>query len=95
MPVKTQIQLRQIRNLHDIYQQLGEQIELPADFGANLDALYDFLSASLAGPVQIHWPDCQQCLSLLSKKDADAITTLFQDIAEERDDFEFITTTGI
>jgi ribonuclease inhibitor len=85
MPI---IQLHQIRTLHDIYQQLGEQIELPADFGANLDALYDFLTVSLAGPIQIHWPDCQQSLRLLGNKDAAAIMNLFQDVAEERDDFE-------
>ena len=90
MSVKTQIQLRQIRTLHDIYQQLGEQIELPAEFGANLDALYDFLSTDLAGPIQIHWLDCQPSLILLGKKDATAIVNLFQDIADERDDFEFI-----
>ncbi|WP_027467605.1 barstar family protein [Deefgea rivuli] len=90
MPIKTQIQLRQIRTLHDIYQQLGEQIELPAEFGANLDALYDFLSTDLAGPIQIHWPDCQQSLAFLDKKDAEAIMNLFKDIADERDDFELI-----
>lgn len=88
MPVK--IQLQHIRTLHDIYQQLGKQVELPADFGQNLDALYDFLSTDLAGPVQIHWPDCQQCLAALKPHDAAAIMNLFAEISDERDDFQFM-----
>jgi ribonuclease inhibitor len=87
MPV-TNIQLQNIQSLQDIYQQLGEQVQLPADFGCNLDALYDYFTVSLAGPVVLHWPDQLQNCQQLSKKESKGILSVFEDVVSERDDFE-------
>lgn len=87
MPITT-IQLLNIRSLADIYLQLGQQVELPADFGCNLDALYDFLSASLAGPIELIWTQQEQDCQYLSNKDSKGIINLLEEIAEERADFE-------
>ncbi|QZA79356.1 barstar family protein [Deefgea tanakiae] len=87
MPVIT-IQLKNIQSLQDIYQQLGEQVQLPADFGSNLDALYDFFTVSLAGPVVIHWPDQLQNCQRLNPKERKGILNVLEDVVRERDDFE-------
>lgn len=89
MPV-VHIRFEQIQSLQDIYQQLGEQVSLPADFGNNLDALYDFLAGSLAGPVQIDWIDHLDSSDRLGKPNRQAIMDIFADIAQERDDFQLI-----
>ncbi|MBM5570343.1 MULTISPECIES: barstar family protein [Deefgea] len=87
MPV-VHIRFEQIQSLQDIYQQLGEQVELPVDFGRNLDALYDFLAASLAGPVQIDWPDQLASRDQLGQKNLQALSDIFADLTAERDDFQ-------
>ncbi len=38
------------------FRELALQTQLPDYFGNNLDALFDFLTIDLAGPVEIAWP---------------------------------------
>jgi len=86
MPV-VHIRFEHIQSLQDIYLQLSEQVSLPVDFGDNLDALYDFLVGSLAGPVQIHWPDQLASSERMGKENLQAIMDVLTDITSERDDF--------
>ena len=45
---------RLISNREALYDQLAEQLNLPAYFGRNLDALYDFLT-EVSEPTEIHF----------------------------------------
>ena len=47
------IDFKEIESFEDFYQQLGEKTILPAYFGHNLDALWDFVTVDLAMPAQI------------------------------------------
>ncbi len=39
----------------DFYSHLKAQVSLPKSFGRNLDALFDYLTTDLSGPVAIVW----------------------------------------
>jgi len=43
--------------LDAVYDSLRAQLGLPAQFGRNLDALWDALTTELPGPIEIVWPD--------------------------------------
>ncbi|TJZ65426.1 barstar family protein [Chitiniphilus eburneus] len=88
MTEPTHVVLQQIRNLNDVYDQFARQLELPADFGRNLDALHDVLSGSVAGPVVITWRGCLQSLPLLGQDQFDNLLGVLNEVAGERSDLE-------
>ncbi|QLG87424.1 barstar family protein [Chitinibacter bivalviorum] len=88
MSVGTQIVLSQIKSLDEAYQQIATQANLPADFGRNLDALYDVLTTDLAGPVQIMWRGFMQSEKIMPGTQFHDLMTVLNDAAGERDDLE-------
>ena len=80
---------RKILDTGSFYRVLGEVLELPHNFGANLDALWDFLSTDLTGPVTIRWRHSAE--SEFSMGDLfEKIIDLFDAVQHERDDFHYI-----
>jgi len=49
-----QIDFKRLRNRAAFYQTLAAQSNAPADFGANLDALWDWLTAGMMLPATLY-----------------------------------------
>ncbi len=78
-----------IHSLDDLYDQLATRLSLPVHFGRNLDALWDVLSADVAGPFKIVWKHGDDSKKSMGK-DFDKVVKLLQELEEERDDFHLI-----
>jgi len=87
MPVKRCI-LRDIRTLAQLYDELARQLDFPAHFGRNLDALWDVLSGDVEGPFEIVWEGAEQAKPALGG-DYAGLVALLNEAAAERDDFTF------
>ncbi|ETD70428.1 hypothetical protein V757_07945 [Pelistega indica] len=85
-----QIELKNIQRIDDIYTALDQAVELPSYFSKNLDALYDFLSTDLPGPITIQWFDATESRYLLGNELFETLIDLFTSVEEERDDFRFL-----
>ncbi|AMC34663.1 barstar family protein [Janthinobacterium sp. B9-8] len=90
MSITQKVVLKHIRKLSDAYQQLTEQLDFSSDPINNLDALYDELSASLEGPIQITWENSTEAKATLGKENYTALLAVFEDAAAERDDLTVI-----
>ncbi|MFC7421171.1 barstar family protein [Iodobacter arcticus] len=90
MSITQKVVLKHIRKLSDAYQQLTAQLDFSNDPINNLDALYDELSASLEGPIQITWENSAEAKGALGKEDYAALLAVFEDAAAERDDLTVI-----
>lgn len=77
--------------LDAIYTAFQRQLNLPAHFGRNLDALYDALRADVAGPVEIVWTDHAWARAKLGP-DYDRLLTTLRDVENEREDFTLALT---
>lgn len=79
--------------LHDtldaIYSAFQKQLALPGHFGRNLDALYDALTADVAGPVEIVWKDHAWARPKLGP-DYDRLITTLRDVESERGDVRLV-----
>ena len=74
-----------------IYDRLAGTLGFPAHFGRNLDALYDTLTADIAGPVEIVWRDhvaSQRRLGIIYEE----LLRVLYDVARERPDFRLTLT---
>ena len=71
-----------------IYDRLARDLDLPPHFGRNLDALWDVLTTEVEGPVQIVWRLDPRLRAELGPF-AEALLTLFTEVAHEREDFTF------
>jgi ribonuclease inhibitor len=69
-----------------IYSTLQRELDLPRHFGRNLDALYDVLTADVAGPVEIVWKDHAWARAKLGP-DYDRLVTTLRAVENEREDF--------
>ena len=78
--------LRNVRSLDDVYDALVAQLDLPAHFGRNLDALYDSLGADVEGPLEIVWHDAHASRPHLGSDVYTALLEILQTVAEERGD---------
>ncbi len=87
MPV-TRLEFALVRSLDDFYDQLAAQIVLPAHFGHNLDALFDVLTAEIAGPLEIVWHEHNHSATLIGHDNYTALLATLQDAADERSDLE-------
>ena len=77
-----------VRSIDDFYDQLESGLLLPERFGRNLDALWDVLSEDVEGPFEIVWKNSADSKAAMGR-DFERIVKLFQDLEEERDDFQF------
>lgn len=90
MPVKKLqcvINGQAVRSLEDFYGELTSQLPFPPHFGNNLDALWDVLTADMAGPVRIVWEDAEASRSTMGE-DFERVLTLLRAVAQERKDFK-------
>ncbi len=72
-----------------IYNALQDQLDLPRHFGRNLDALYDVLTADVAGPVEIVWNEHAWARPKLGA-DYDRLVTTLREVESEREDFTLV-----
>lgn len=79
-------ELHHITSLEQFYDELTRQLQLPAHFGRNLDALYDSLSADVSGPFEIIWRDTEQSRQQLGTDLYATLLEILQSVAEERGD---------
>ncbi|MBM3115586.1 barstar family protein [Jeongeupia naejangsanensis] len=88
MTTHCNVLLHDIRNMDDVYDQLGRQLPLPAHFGRNLDALFDFLTVDAAGPLTLNWPDAADARTHLGTERHAALLATLRDAADERSDLQ-------
>ncbi|POZ61771.1 barstar family protein [Chromobacterium alticapitis] len=79
-------ELRGIRSLEQLFDELSRQLRLPAHFGRNLDALYDSLSQDVAGPFELVWRDTDEAKLALGADLYATILEILEAVAEERGD---------
>ncbi|HNW60358.1 MAG TPA: barstar family protein [bacterium] len=90
MPVKRCVlQGRELASMERLYDELARQLEFPAWFGRNLDALWDLLTTDIPGPIRIRIRQPQSAKRLLGA-DYDRVLDLFKEVEEERDDFKVV-----
>lgn len=89
MPMN-RIEFADVRSLEDFYRQLAAQTPLPAHFGRNLDALFDVLTAEIAGPVTIVWHRHDASAPLLGHDDYTALLAVLHDAANSRSDLHLV-----
>lgn len=89
----TQIVLdaHKIATAADFYREFATQAKLPAHFGNNLDALWDFLTTELAGAVEIHWQDFSR-YSRKQRHELQAFADLLNEAAQNRNDIKVVLT---
>jgi ribonuclease inhibitor len=84
--VKVLISGDQVATVEQFYNELEQQLYLPAHFGRNLDALWDVLTTDVPGPVEFVWEQSDKSRALLGEKGI-ALMELLLEVAEERSDF--------
>jgi len=77
--------LTDIRSLAQVYDELARQLDFPAHFGRNLDALWDVLSNDIEGPLEIVWQDTELSRDTMGD-DYAKLVALLEELAEERND---------
>lgn len=86
---KLHIDAAKIRTPDAFYAALGNCVKLPAHFGNNLDALWDFLTAELHGGLEIHWQNFAS-YSTVEKKQMNAIRKLLEEAGAERPEIRLV-----
>lgn len=84
MPMKT-CHLTEIRSLAQFYDELAHQLDFPAHFGRNLDALWDVLVNDIEGPLEIVWRDATLSQAAMGE-DYAKLVALLEEAAAERGD---------
>lgn len=72
-----------------IYTTLQHELQLPAHFGRNLDALWDALTTDVQGPFEIVWRDHAWARGKLGA-DYDRLVTTLREVEQERSDFRLV-----
>lgn len=78
-----------LENLQAVYESLSKQLDFPAHFGNNLDALWDVLSTDIRGPFEIVWRDSANSEFAL-ESDFRRLIELFDALRDEREDFTYV-----
>ena len=90
MPLKKCLLVgKTLTSLDLLYDELARQLEFPAHFGRNLDALWDLLTTDIPGPIRIRIKQPKTAQKLLGE-DYNRIYSLFKEVEEERDDFQVV-----
>ncbi|WP_245944731.1 barstar family protein [Crenobacter cavernae] len=84
-PMKTCL-IEKVDTLNELYDALIAQLDLPAHFGRNLDALFDCLSADVEGPFTIEWRNTDAARTALGATVYAKVIDLLREVADERDD---------
>jgi ribonuclease inhibitor len=71
-----------------LFARLAAHLDFPAHAAANLDALWDVLSAEVEGPFEIVWRDHARARAAFGP-DFERVASLLRQLAEERGDFRF------
>jgi ribonuclease inhibitor len=80
---------QKIESRDDFYAELKRsELPLPRHFGRNLDALWDVLTADLAGPLEIVWNASGISRSAMGGEKHDELVRLLLDAAVDRDDLK-------
>lgn len=69
-----------------IYTPLSVGLDVPA-FGHNLDALWDVLTTSIPGPIEIVWKDYARARKRIGKR-LDRLVKTLREAAEQRADLD-------
>lgn len=75
-------------SMEKVYAQLAADLSFPAQFAANLDALWDVLLRDVEGPFEIVWPGAAAAGRKIGPK-FKALTALLAELEEARGDFRF------
>lgn len=86
---KLHIDAAQIRTPAAFYTELGKSVKLPAHFGNNLDALWDFLTVDLAGGLEVHW-DNFVSYSTEEKTQMNGIRKVLEEAGAERPEIRLV-----
>lgn len=77
--------LSEIGSPAQFYSELARQLEFPAHFGRNLDALWDVLVNDIEGPLEIVWQGTALSQAAMGD-DYAKLVALLEEVAEERGD---------
>ncbi len=88
-PKRCTIAGRHVLSLELFYDEIARQLDFPAYFGRNLDALYDVLSTDLEGPLEMVWEDASVSQTRMGK-DFLRLREVLEQVASERDDFVIV-----
>jgi len=80
---------RTLQSLDALYDRLARRLHFPAHFGRSLDALWDVLSADVAGPFEIVWTSADASKKSLGRNYTQ-IVKLLRKLEKERDDFRLV-----
>lgn len=77
----------------EVYQSIYDQLGAEDWAGKNLDAVYDFLTGMVEGPIEVHWYDIKNAEDRLGG-DWVRIVDMLRDVAMERSDFTLTLTSS-
>lgn len=86
---KLLIDAAKIRTAAAFYAELDQCVKLPAHFGHNLDALFDFLTTELAGGLEVHWQNFA-AYTVEEKKQMNGIRQVLEDAGVERPEIRLV-----
>lgn len=78
---------------HEVYQSIYDQLGAEEWVGNNLDAVFDFLTGMVEGPLEVRWYDIKKAEDRLGG-DWVRIADMLRDVAMERSDFKLILTSA-
>ncbi len=78
---------------HEVYQSIYDQLGAEDWAGKNLDAVYDFLTGMVEGPIEVRWHDIKKAEDQLGG-DWVRIADMLRDVAMERSDFTLTLTSA-
>lgn len=89
---KAKTKIAKLTAAHDsmdkVFAALAEDLDFPAHFASNLDALWDTLLRDVPGPFEIAWPGAAAAGRKIGPK-FQALLTLLGELEEARGDFRF------
>jgi len=80
------IDFSSILSMEQFYEQLKKQVELPAHFGNNLDALHDVITGEL--PLPASWSFTNIGLNKLER--FEELFDMLEETSDETDNFSFV-----
>lgn len=86
---KLLIDAAKIRTAAAFYAELDKCVKLPAHFGNNLDALFDFLTTDLSGGLEVHWQNFA-AYTAEEKKQMNGIRQVLEDAGAERQEIRLV-----
>jgi ribonuclease inhibitor len=82
------------KTIDDLHRTLKIKLELPEDYGSNLDALWDCLTGYVEIPIIIKWISFSESEKTLGEY-ARKVRDLFQEVGQEIEGFKFEVTSDV